>query len=72
MHKQEAPFTRSLLQTCIDSHDYIIDHPNLDLADDIPFLHNNMVDPLELEEGNLSKRNRAFISIVSLALLYYG
>ena len=71
-HKQEAPFTCSFLQTCVDSHDHIIDDPNLDLADDIPLLRDNMVDLPELKEQNSSKRNRAFISVVSLALLYYG
>ncbi len=71
-HKQEAPFTRSLLQACVDSHDHIIDNLNLDLADDILLLRDNMVGPPELEEQNSSKRNRALISIVSLALLYYG
>ena len=71
-HKQEAPFIRSLLRACVDSHDHIIDNPNLDLADDISLLRNNMVDPPELEERNSSKRNRALISIVSLALLCYG
>ena len=49
-HKLEAPFTRSLLQACVNSHDHIIDDPNLDLADDIPLLHNNMVDPPKLEK----------------------
>ena len=71
-HKQEAPFTRSLLRGCVDSHDHIIDDPNLDIADDISLLRDNMVDPPELEERNSSKRNRALISIVSLALLCYG
>ncbi len=71
-HKQKAPFLRSLLQACVDSHDHIIDNPNLDLADDIPLLYNNMIDPLELEEQNLSKRNKALISVVSLVLLYYA
>ena len=73
VYKQEAPFIRSLLQTCVNSHDHIIDDPNLDLADDdIPLLRNNMVNPPNLEEQNSSKWNRAFISIVSLALLCYG
>ena len=49
-HKLEAPFTRSLLQACVNSHDHIIDDPNLDLADDILLLRNNMVDPPELKE----------------------
>ena len=71
-HKQEAPFTHSLLQACIDSYDHIIHYPNLDLADNIPLLHNNMVDPPELEEQNSSKRNRALISVISLALLCYS
>ena len=48
-------FTRSLFRACVDSHDYIIDDQNLDLADDIPLLRDNMVDPPELEEQNLSK-----------------
>ncbi len=71
-HKQEASFTCSLLRAYVDSHDHIIDDPNLDLADDIPLLRDNMVDPPELEEQNSSKWNRAFISVVSLALLCYG
>ena len=50
VHKLEAPFTRSLLRVCVDSHDHIIDDSNLDLADDIPLLRNNIVDPPELEE----------------------
>ncbi len=54
-HKQKAPFTRSLLRTCVNSHDHIIDDPNLDLANDILLLHDNMVDPPELEERNSSK-----------------
>ena len=54
-YKQEAPFTRSLLRACVNSHDHIIDNPNLDLVDDIAFLHNNIVDPLELKEQNSSK-----------------
>ena len=49
-HKLEAPFTRSLLRACVDSHDHIIDDQNLDLADDIPLLRNNMVDPPEFEK----------------------
>ncbi len=72
VHKQESPFTRSLLQACVDSHDHIIHDLNLDLADDIFLLCNNIVDPPELEKQNLSKRNRALISVVSLALLCYG
>ncbi len=71
-HKQDASFTRSLLQACVNSHDHIIDNPNLDLADDILLLCNNMVDPLELEEQNLSKQKKALISVVSLLLLCYG
>ena len=55
VYKQEEYFIRSLLWACIDSYDHIIDNPNLDLADNIPFLHNDMVNPLELEERNLSK-----------------
>ena len=70
-HKLGASFTCSLLRVCVDSYDYIIDNPNLNLADDILLLRNNMVNPPELEEWNFSKRNRALISIVSLALLYY-
>ncbi len=31
-----------------------------------------MIDPPELEEQNLPKRNRALISVVSLALLCYA
>ncbi|WP_375449348.1 hypothetical protein [uncultured Nostoc sp.] len=73
VHKQEAPFIRFLLQAYVDSHDHIIDDPNLDLADDdIPLLRDNMVNPPNLEEQNLPKRNRALISVVSLALLCYG
>ena len=49
-HKLEAPFTHSLLRASVDSHDHIIDDPNLDLADDIPLLRNNMVDPPELKK----------------------
>ena len=49
-HKLEAPFICSFLQACIDSHNHIIVDPNLDLADDIPLLRNNMVDPPELEK----------------------
>ena len=71
-YKQEAPFPCSLLRACVDSHDHIIDNPNLDLADDIPLLRNNMVDPSKLEKQNLSKRNKALISVVCLALLCYG
>ena len=73
VHKQEAPFIRSLLRACVDSHDHIIDDPNLDLADDdIPLLRDNIVNPPNLEKQNLPKRNRALISVVSLALLCYG
>ena len=49
-HKLETPFTRSLLQACINSYDHIIDDLNLDLADDILLLRNNIVDPPELEK----------------------
>ena len=49
-YKLETPFTRSLLQACVNSHDHIIDNPNLDLADDILLLRNNIVDPPELEK----------------------
>ncbi len=54
-YKKEAIFTHSLLQACIDSHNHIIDNLNLDLADNIPFLFNNMINMLELKEQNLSK-----------------
>ena len=50
VHKQEIPITHSLFRACVDSHDHIIDDLNLDLADDIPLLHNNMVDPPELKK----------------------
>lgn len=72
VHKQKVPFIRFFLQTYVDSHNYIIDDLNLDLVDNIPLLYDNIVDPLELKKQNLSKRNRALISVVSLALLYYG
>lgn len=68
-HKQEAPF---LLRACVDSHDRIIDDPNLDLANDIPLLRDNMINAPELEEQTLPKRNKALISVVSLALLCYA
>lgn len=67
VYKQEAHFICSFLQVCINNLDHIIDNPNLDLADDISLLRNNMIDPLVLEEQNLSKRNRAPIFVVSLA-----
>ncbi len=70
-HKQKTSFFRSFLQACVDNHDHVIDDPNLDLADDILFFCDNMIDLPELEEQNLPKRNRAFISVVSLALLCY-
>ncbi len=72
VHKQETSFTCSLLRVYVYCHDHIIDNLNLDLADDIPLLHDNMVNPSELKEQNLSKWNRAFISVVSLPLLCYG
>ncbi len=72
MHKQEALFLRFFVQACIDSHDRIIDDPNLDLADDIPLLIDNMRDPPKLEEQNLPKCNRVLISVISLVLLCYA
>ena len=53
-YKQEELFTCFFLQAYVDSHDHIIDDPNLDLAHDIFLLCNNMIDPLELKEQNLS------------------
>ncbi len=72
VYKQEALFTDFYLQAYINSHNHIIDNLNLNLVDDIFLLRNNIVDLLEIKKQNLSKQNRAFISIVSLALLYYG
>ncbi len=71
-HRQEALFFCSFLRVCVDSHDRVIDNPNLDPANDIPLLRNNMIDPPKLEKQNLPKYNRALISVVSLALLCYA
>ncbi len=71
-HKLEAPFIHSLLRTCINSHDHIIDNANLDLVDDILLLCDTIVDRSELKEQNLSKLNKALIFVVNLALLCYG
>lgn len=71
MYKQEILFFCSLLQAYVDFYDCITDIPNLELVNDISILYNNMINPLELKEQNLLKCNRAFISVVYLALLYY-
>ena len=72
VHKQKAHFLCFLLRACVDSHDHIIDDPNLDQANENPLLYNNMINPLELEEQTSPKCNRALISVVSLALLCYA
>lgn len=71
-HKQKAPFLRSFLRACVNSHDHIIDDPNLEQANENLLLYDNMINPLELEEQTLPKRNRVLISVVSLALLCYA
>ena len=55
----------------MNSHNSIIDNPNLNLANNIPLLRNNMVNPPELEKQTLPNCNRALISIMSLVLLSY-
>ncbi len=49
VHKQEILFFCSLLRACIDNHDYVINDLNLDLANNIPLLYSNMINPLVFE-----------------------
>ena len=72
MYRQKAPFLRSLLWACINTHERIMNNRNLYLAKNIPLFCDNMVNQPELEEQILSKRNRALISVVSLSLLCYA
>ncbi len=43
-YKQKTTFFYFLLQACINSHDCVIDDPYLDLANDILFLRDNMIE----------------------------
>lgn len=72
VHKQKALFIYFLLQVCVANHNHIINNPNLDPADDILLFRNNIVNPPNLKEQNLPRRNRALISFVSLVLLCYS
>lgn len=70
-YKQEVTFTYSFFQACINNYDYIINNLN-NLIDNITFLYNNIVDLPKLEEQNLSKWNKVFISIVKLSIQIYS
>ena len=72
VYKQKAIFFCSLLQACVNSHNYIINDSNLDQADKNLYLYNIMINPLELEKQILPKQNRVFIYVVSLTLLCYA
>lgn len=72
VYKQEVSFLCSLLQACIDNHDNIIDNPNLNKANENLLFYDNMINLIELEEQTLPKRNGAFISVISPALLCYA
>lgn len=71
-HQRNALFTCSLLRACVDSHDGIIDDPAETDNEGFPPLRNNMRGPPPLEERTSSRRNRALIAVVSLAMLCYA
>ena len=54
-NNQKSSFIYSLLLACVDCYDHYIYNPNLDLADNNLLFYDNIIDPSELKEYNLSK-----------------
>lgn len=65
-HRRHAPFTRSLICTCVNSSETIIDNPDAIDLYGIPPLCDNMTEPSLLEDRTTSQRNRALIAVVAL------
>ncbi len=70
-HRRHAPFTRSLICTCVDNSETIIKDPDLIDLHSIPPLRDNMTEPPLLEDWTTFQRNCALITVVALGMLCY-
>ena len=71
-HKKNAPFTRMLLRACIDSDTGIVTNPDVDFANEIPSLRDEMDINQILKDRITPKRNRALVAVVCLSMLCYA
>ena len=70
-HQRHAPFTQSLICTCVDSSATIINNPDsIELHGILP-LRDNMTEPPLLKDQTTSQCNRTLIAIVALRMLCY-
>lgn len=71
-NQRHASFTRSLIRTCVNSSDIIIDDPDAINFHGILPLRDNMTESPLLKDRTTSQRNRALVAVVALGMLCYA
>lgn len=72
-HDKDAPFTRSLLRTCVvvNINEILLDS-DIESIGELPTLRDNMKKPPLLAERTDSTRNRALVAVVCMGMLCYA
>lgn len=71
-HQIYTPFTQSLICTCVNSSETIIDDPDVNDLYNISPLRNNMTKPPLLKNRTTSQCNHALMLVMALGILCYA